>query len=810
VSAIRPRPRRPPHRTAASRRIRPALALLILALLAPGVRAAEAAPAGFWAWLLNSRRIDPTDATLQIGWEHPMPTWAWALAFIAAGLLAAISYRRLIGRRLGRVTLALARAAALSLLVMLLAGPKLVLPRENVEEDHVLVLLDRSESMTVKDAPSTPAPPAARITREQQLASALASHPELWNDLAARHHVDWLGFSDRLVEIGDRAKLPEPKGQSSALRTALHQAVRRVAGKPIAGVVVLTDGRSSESIGPDTWRMLNQSGVAVWSVPLGSSTLLADLAIQRVDAPDQAFVNDTVPIAVAVSRVGADPASSDQAPPGTLLKLIDQTTGAILDQKPVTRFGQTVRLLSTPRAAGQATWKVLLVSPDPELIEENNSATLELTLVDRPIRLLLVEGYPRWEYRYLKNMLLRESSIASSVMLISADRTFAQEGTIPLRRLPRTLEEIKPYDVLVIGDVPASFFSAQQIQLMIEQVAQRGAGLLWIAGEQDTPSTYAASPLSTLLPMASTAVSTPLPAPIHLKPTPLAEALGVLRLLSPESSADADAWPTGLPPMLWAQTLGPLKPAAEVLAVDESSNAPLVARMRFGAGQSLYVATDESWRWRYGRGELYMEQYWTQLIRLLARGRLQGGSGADDRARLVLSHRRATTSDTLTVELFIADATLLEKQPPTLEVVVEPDDPTAGAPSETILLNATQAPGEYRAQWQPRRSGKINLRLAAPTLADLRLIQSLQVDRVDDEMRFPAADHALLAELSEKSGGSVVPVDQLPQLLDKIPDRERRTAADISEPLWNTPLAFALLLLLLTAEWIGRKFLGLA
>lgn len=777
----------------------------------PTLLAAESTSRGLLGWLLNSRQIDPSDPTLQLGWERPLPTWLWAAAFIGVGLLAVLSYRHLLGKRLGRAALAVARAGVLALLVILLAGPKLVLPRENVEEDHVLVLVDRSASMTVKDAPVAGGP-NQRISRQQQLEQALSAGGDLWKKLGERHHLDWMGFSDRLVDLGDPSKLDEPRGQASAIRSALQQAVGRVAGKPIAGIVLLSDGRSSESVGPDTWRMLNQAGVSVWPAPLGASKMLMDLAVQRVDAPDQAFVNDTVPIAVTISQVGGESAPGAAAPPGAVLKLIDQTTGAALDQKPVTKLGSPVRLMTTPRAAGAATWKVQLVSSSPELIEENNTATLDLTLLDRPIRLLYVEGYPRWEYRYLKNMMLRESSIASSVMLISADRTFAQEGTVPLRRLPRTEEEIKPYDVIMIGDVPASFFSAQQMQLISEQVSQRGAGLLFIAGEQETPVSYAASPLSTLLPMTSAGTVTLVNAPINLKPTPLAESLGVLRLLNPEgpASSEAGAWPTGLPALQWAQNLANLKPAAEVLAVDQTSQSPLIARMRFGAGQSLYVATDETWRWRYGRGELYMEQFWTQLIRLLARGRLQGGSGGDDRARLVVSHRRATTSDTLTLEVHIADATLLEKQPQTIELRIADDAPGSAGSSETIVLAATQDKGQYRAQWQPRHSGRMNLKVTAPTLADLGLAQSVQVDRVDDEMRYPATDHPLLAELAEKTGGAVVPADQLAQLLDKIPDRERRTAADIAEPLWNTPLAFILVLLLLTAEWIGRKLLGLA
>jgi hypothetical protein len=129
---------------------------------------------------------------------------------------------------------------------------------------------------------------------------------------------------------------------------------------------------------------------------------------------------------------------------------------------------------------------------------------------------------------------------------------------------------------------------------------------------------------------------------------------------------------------------------------------------------------------------------------------------------------------------------------------------------ELLTLTPTDTKGLYRGLWQPRLAGKMSVRVTSPMLADLGLRQSVTIDRTDDELRYPATDHAMLAELAGKTGGFVLSPANLKPLIEKVPDRERRTAADISEKLWNTPLAFALLLTLLTVEWIGRKMLGLA
>ncbi len=74
----------------------------------------------------------------------------------------------------------------------------------------------------------------------------------------------------------------------------------------------------------------------------------------------------------------------------------------------------------------------------------------------------------------------------------------------------------------------------------------------------------------------------------------------------------------------------------------------------------------------------------------------------------------------------------------------------------------------------------------------------------------PETDHALLEALTATTGGQVLAPDDLGQLPQLLPNRSVQTVKPLSERIWDTPLAFALVLLVLTAEWIGRKVLRLA
>ncbi len=768
-------------------------------------------------WLLGLRNLHWTDEGVTLGWRQPLPLWGWFLLIIGALLLAHWSYSRLLGARRWRVTLGMVRALLLLLAAALLAGPMLVLTREVVEPDVLLVLVDRSASMRIEDMHRDG---QARQSRDQALQQALTQQAAAFTPehLGATRQVLWVGFGGDTWPLSAPTELGPSTANATALRSAIEQALTRTGGKPISGIALLSDGRSTQPLGADFIHRLNQQAVSVFSIPLGADSAPLDLAIGEVDAPEKVFTNDIAPVAVTLDRYPADAAID---PARLTLRLRDAVTHEVLDERSNLTAGELadpVLLSAQARGVGAARWKVEVEyaggAAGDELILENNQRELALELVDRPLRLLYVEGYPRWEYRYLKNLLIREESIACSVMLISADRSFAQEGDLPLARLPQTAEELKPYDVIVLGDLPADYFSAAQLGLLRDQVAVHGAGLLWIGGNYATPRTYDGTPLGALLPMQQPAsVGHHTGEGALVRPTPLAQRLQVLRLLPPAGQGDPrQLWPNDLPRLLWYQDIAPLKPTAEPLALlytDHGTAGPLAARLRFGAGQSLYLASDDLWRWRLGRGDHYYQQFWTQLIRLLGRNRV---SQTEQRARLSVSNRRVQPDQPLKITLQLDDALLQQQQLPRIALQVDAGDDanaSAAGTEQLDLLPRPTADGQrtrYETLWRPTRTGKLRLRVMEPALLDLDLTQTVEVIAPDDELRQPAPDHPRLAWLSAQTGGAVVPLHQLNQLGEILPNRARRTPNDLREPLWNAPLVLLLFLLLITLEWVVRKW----
>ena len=791
---------------------------------------------------------------VQFAFARPMPAWAWLLVILVAGAVSFWSYSSLTGSRPARMALAAVRGVVLVLLAALISGPQLVRPNERVEKDWVLVLLDRSASLSIADAPGG-------RTRDQQLREAISDAWPAFAALAKERTVVWLGFDSgiydlKLIEQSGGAATGVDPGKADGRRTsigaALDQALARAAARPLSGVVIVSDGRSADEPGRAAIKRLQSERIPVFTVALGSPDAVADLGVHAADAPAMAFLNDTVPVSLEIDRSGATRGGG--APRGKV-QLIDKATGLVLDERPLDpevwaepgggkdAKRAHVTLTSKPQEAGKRTWVARIVPDGPDLIQENNSAEVSIELVDRPLRIVQFDGYPRWEYRYIKNLLLREKSIRSASLLLASNRQYLQEGEMLLDALPRSPEEWARFDVVIMGDLPASMFSREQLEQLREHIAVRGAGLLWVGGPGATPGAWRDSPLADLLPFSMASGEggdqsvRAWDEPVVMVPGPAARRLRLLEL----GETPEEGWPaklsdphTGWSLLHYAQRIDPatLKPTAEVLAsfvaasapVGETAHAtPAVLSMRYGAGRVLYVATDEIWRWRYARGEALPERFWLPLLRLQGRESL---ARASKPATLEVNPRRPEVEQPVRLAVTLLDQSLVDAAPGSLTVRLKRGDEAGRGPGSSTDLTLAPEMGSrtgprgasrsFATTWLPPEPGKYRVDVADALLSAAALSGDVEVTLPDDELRHPETDHPLLARLAEATkdgGGRVMAASDLRNLVDPavLPNRQVRiTGTPDIEPLWDKPLSLALLVTLLALEWVGRRLIKLA
>lgn len=781
--------------------------------------------------------LDPGSPAVRFEFSHAPEQWQWALIVAAAVALGWWSYARLEGARWVRVLTGAARAAVLLLLVVLVCGPRLIEVKENIERDWVLVLVDRSASMGIADAPAGGSGAGGGlITRDAQLRAVLEKAAPAFAEMTANRTVKWLGFDASAYDLPVGMGVPllePPTGQRTDIAAAIEGALAKGAARPIAGIVVLSDGRSALDLPRTVIKRLTSEKVPVVVVPLGSADGLTDVAIGAIDAPPAAFVNDPVPVRVSIARTGT------RLPGPAVARLLDRESGEVLDAQPVEwAEGETTKPLTLTGHAGgtgdRASWEVRVEAVDggKDLIDANNKVEVGFALVNRPLRLLYVDGYPRWEYRFLKNIFSRDESVQFSALLLSAGRKYLQEGSEEIDALPDSAGGWDAFDVIMIGDVQPGVIGTAQLEQIRNRVAVGGAGLLWVAGPSAVPSAYRATPLADLLPVSLSGFAGGVGSDavalwdrdVVLKPVPLAEGLGVLRL--GERQPDGSYWPpqvsdpsAGWSRLRWMQRLEPgtLKPAAEALALAApvdgiGAPTPAVVTMRFGAGRVIYVATDEVWRFRYGRGEDLPERFYMQLIRLLGR---ESVARSGKPAVLTLTPKDAEVGSPVRVGAELIDQALLDARPTGLTVRLSKATASGEAERTEVLLKPVGDAGGGRARsfvgtWVPQSAGTWSGVVTDAILEGKGVSAVAEVALRDDELRRPEADHGLLTALAQETGGTVLSESTIDSLPGVLPKREVRTLSVArQETLWDRPAVLVLLLGLLTAEWVLRRLIRL-
>ncbi len=740
-------------------------------------------------------------------YENPAPTWLWLVGFIVIFLLPTVSYTNIRGTIKARTLLASLRIIALLFVAFMAMQPALEWPQEKRESDFVEVLVDSSSSLQVKDSINQQ---GSTVSRAEVAKNIL--NEKVWDTIAQEHKIEWVSVTGTSQVVQDRQSMPQAQGNRTLLASALSETLQRNLGRTLSAVVVISDGRSQDAVQSTTLRQIQSLGVPIFTIPLGDPSGMNDQAILSVEAPQSGFLLDQIPIQAQVST----------RKPNEKIRVVlrEKETRTKIDEQNVVSDSDgkaNVTLIGQGSKAGSVVWEVA-TDGTPDIDQSNDTQRVDITFVDRSIRVLYLDGWPRWEFRYIKNILLREKGIESSIMLLSADRDFAQEGTTPLSRLPKTEKEFSVFDVIILGDVPAGFLSTTQQKSIQELVAKRGVGLLWIAGERSTPSSWRGAPLEDLLPFRGSLDLPRIDRPVYMQPTEAAARIGLLRLGNqkdmeeswpPELSSSGEPWAK----LEWVQRIETrdLKPTAEVLAnavapsdpstpknTETNGPIPMVLTMRYGSGQTTYVATDETWRWRHGRGETLPERFWVQIIRHLARAGLRNSAGIS----LLVDPPRANTNQPVRIVVDLAGATLNDT------VVVEARSTTGG---KTIDITLKPEGGDrFSCVWSAPSDGagvwKLKIRqpqVAESPEANLTIIQE------DTERIEALPDHDFLQKLSAATNGQFLSILEIDKLEKLIPRRSFITRQPIRMPLWNQWIFYAFFVVVIATEWIGRKIMKL-
>ena len=590
---------------------------------------------------------------------------------------------------------------------------------------------------------------------------------------------------------------------ATAIGDALREVLNRKRGQPLAGILLLTDGANNSGSQPrEAAGLLRQEGVPLYVYGVGI-TSPRDIIVGNIFAPDITFVKDEVPITVRVRSQGLRGETAE-----LVLKLDNQqvagrTIAFANDGE------QVIPLRFTPQRQGDFDLEASIEPRPDEAVKDNNSRSQRLRVIDAKIKVLLIDQAPRWEFRYLQAMLLRDRRIALKCFLVEGDPGIARgEATPYLAQFPTKKEELFKYDLVIFGDVDPKSISPAQLENLNELISKFGGALVMVAGKRFAPQAYRRTVIEKLLPVVfdSPGPESPLALvsdkPVRLELTAAGRANPMLRL-SDKEEENLALWKQ-LPPLYWVAKVARPKPAAEVLLVDPDparesrfGKMPVVAHQQYGLGQVMYVGTDNTWRWRKNAGDLYYTTLWGQIAQRVSLQRLLGGSR---HTQLTTDRQNYLMGDRISVYARLYGVGFEPVQEPSVKGF-HGAKTGQGPKAEVALRPIPEQPGLYRAEFVAPTPGNYQFWVEQ----DPNTLLDFNVTEPKFELGETAMNEPLLKEMAATAGGAFFREEDLFRLPDTISAKTEQVRSPLEVELWSSPLYFLLLLAVVTAEWVLRK-----
>jgi len=641
-----------------------------------------------------------------------LPGWLVLVLAAAAAWSAWSAYRR-------PSWPAALRAAAIVLLSVMLANPVRIETASTVEPPVLALVVDRSASMATADA-------AQGATR---LAGAITALETLATRLEGRYRIQRFALGEQV----------QPGFATQADGDTAYDDLARFAQSAPAAVVLASDGGDRGTTVPDG--MLGAAIIPVFAIAVGSPAPAANVAVRLEPASPSVFPGQEMTLDAVITASGTALGKPSEV-------VLFDGDGAELARRTLI-IASEVRetfTVAAGEAPGERVWQVRVQALTGEATTADNEATGVVQVVDRALRIAVVEGQPYWDTSFAVRAWRRDRQLAVGTLYGVGQRRW-KTGTATID--PPTAEALAQVDIIVIGSHSERLIEAAGVTAITNFVTD-GGGLLFLGVSDDA----AGAPLAALDPLVRRAGRSPAVVPA------LTDGGRQLALL-----------PTGGKPLasVVSGLIAGLRPRSEVLVGVEEQ--PLVVRRRHGAGRVATVNAEGLWRWSLGAdgdGEV-AARFWRQLIKSLAR---EGQAGLQaDRPRY-----RAGQEAVLTAA---GDEVL---------VLSAPDGRQTSLPRGDGSVRVTLA---VAGRWTVTQGAR---RLTLPVEADVREVTD--VARRDER----------LARLAGATGGVVVEADAAASLADRLARRaDLRVAAPRNIPLITSPWWLLLFTGLLAVEWWLRR-----
>jgi hypothetical protein len=368
--------------------------------------------------------------------------------------------------------------------------------------------------------------------------------------------------------------------------------------------------------------------------------------------------------------------------------------------------------------------------------------------------------------------------------------------------LPESDAEWNETRLVILGDLPASRFTAAQLERLAKRVEDGGALLMLGGGSTLGLGEWAGSPLSSVLPVELGGSPKLVAGPFAMQAT--IDRHPALRFdLDPQASTGSIQ---RMPPVPWLNMISSVKPVAHVLL--RADHHPLLVVQDFGKGRSAVFTSAETWQWIVKAGQPAAHQvFWQNLVMWLTR------SDYRESDKVVFAE-----SDRLRAK---------EGEEFRFSVQVQPTEKTAERVATARIRGVLELGGQVKKVWDLGRGPGAYSLQAAPHTAGSYTFRAMvlgpgdepigvdsvefQVDAVDLEHQTPKANLRLLQHLAQQSNGFYYDAEHAERAFSQLLQRPVGFSKLIrqKEDWWNHWAFFLAFVVLLCGEWVLRKWSNL-
>jgi uncharacterized membrane protein len=777
--------------------------------------------------------------------------WLWPVAAVVGLALALLVWNyRSAPSGLIRWLCPLLKALGIAALAFCLLDPLSSGQRARPGANLFAILADNSHSLQIKDLGSS-------STRADLLAGLLSPQHARWQTtLEENFDLRRYYFDSRLEATKDFTEL-KFDGRSSAMGSALRSLADRFHGRPLAGILLLTDGNATDlHASPDI------AGLPpVYPVVLGSPGSIKDIAIQTVHSTQTDF--EDAPVSVQ-----ADVTANGYSGQNVVSEVCDLAGKKVSEQTLKARRDSDLlafRFQLKPEKPGLCFYRVQVrgaseskASANPGQSEEatlaNNNAVVAVSRHHGPYRILYVSGRPTWEFKFLNRALdddpelqlvgliriakrepkfnfLGRSGETSNPLFRGFGTQSAEEverydqpvlirlntkDEIELRGgFPKTAEDLYSYQAVIVDHLESEFFTPDQSALLQKYVSERGAGFLMLGGmESFQDGNYQHTPIGDMLPVYLNRVENTNP-PVALRLDLTREGFLQSWARLRDNEADEKARLQNMAPFQVLNRVREVKPGASVIATVKDTDGqayPALVVQRFGRGRTGALTLGDLWHWGFHDADAHrdMDKAWRQLLRWLV-------NDVPNRVELTAEPQPNDPNGAIALKVRVRDPKFqpLDNASVSLEIQPLMLEPGTVAQTNSIHLQADPSPAEpgvYQASYVPRLTGgyQVTATVTNSNGAEVgRDTAGWSTDLAADEFRSLSPNVSLLEAIAHNTGGEIISAANLDAFARNLPHRHAPIMEPWTRPFWHTPAMLGFALLCLVSEWGLRRWKGL-